>query len=325
MLEGGIDTWRLPSYEIPHTPLVYMNGLERTLNMIKPDLVLCHGVYSITSYRIASLKEKNRFKLIYDTHAAHFNTNLTNTLPKKIFQFCYQKIAVPKIIKENDAIFAIGEDEKALLVEDFHIHPESVPIIRLGVDIKRFQFKDKDRITIRKKLGISLSDIVVLYAGKLTKNKDIDVLIDAFNRISNERITLLIVGDGDLGYQKMLEKMLNKPDHVRWIKMVENDTLPQYYNAADVGVWPGNSSITIMEAMACHLPVILPKWYGTQYLDKSGGVARFIRGNSQELSKILMKIINNSDLRKNMGRRNEMYARKALDWFIISNQILSLV
>lgn len=322
--EEGIDTWRLASIEIPGTPLIYLKGLKNTLNTLKPDAVFCHGAHSLTSYFIAREKKELDFKLIYDTHAAHFNTNLTNTFSKRAYHFLYQKIAVPEILKEKDKIFAIGEDEQSLLCEDFHLEKRDVSIIRLGVDCDRFKYSETERKKIRKRLKIPENTILCIYTGKVTPNKDLDILLTAVESICDKKVKLLVVGNGDVNYIHTLKKMINN-NRLIWIDFVDNQLLPSYYSASDMAIWPGNSTIAILEALSCALPVILPFWSGTQFLDASGGVLRFTRHNVNELSQKIRQVAYNKDLKLKMSKLNGKFVKENLSWKIITNQTLRLL
>ncbi|OGG12841.1 hypothetical protein A3D77_07335 [Candidatus Gottesmanbacteria bacterium RIFCSPHIGHO2_02_FULL_39_11] len=322
--EEGIDTLRLESIEIPSTPLVYLIGLQMALTTLKPDVVFCHGVHSLTSYLIACEKKDLGFILIYDTHAAHFNTNLTNTFLKRVYHSVYQKIAVPKILKEKNVLFAIGEDEQSLLCEDFHLEKKDVPIIRLGVDCDRFKYSKAQRKRIRKKLQVSRDSILCIYTGKVTPNKDLDVLINAIQHINDARIKLLVVGNGDKNYINTLKKMIHN-NWLIWVDFVDNQELFSYYSASDIAIWPGDSTIAIIEAISCKLPVILPIWYGTKYLDGSGGIFRFKRGNIDELVTQIRFLAYNNNLRKDVAKKVRRYVISELSWKVISQQTLQLL
>jgi glycosyltransferase involved in cell wall biosynthesis len=316
---------RLQSVEIPFTHLVFLRNLSTVLRRIKPHLVICHGMYGLTPFMVALLKDKLKFKLIYDTHSGHFNTDFKKSFLKRIYLFLYQRIAVPTILKNKDAIFAVGDDEQSFLCENYKIGKKDVPVIRLGVDINKFKFSNSKRVKIRKLLQIKRNQILLICTGKITENKDVDILIKAVESIPDHNIKLLIVGNGDKDYMINLKSRINSKGDIFFKDMVINDDLPSYYSAADIGIWPGDTTITIPEAISTGLPAILPSWMGNKYLDKSGGVLKFPRGNAKDLSEKIRKLAYNNSLRKKMGTNSRKFAKKNLSWRIIAGKVLFLI
>ena len=323
-IEEGIKTIRLPIFEIPGTSLPILFSLKSTLRKLSPDIVFCHGVYSITSFRASLLKQKLRFKLIYDNHAAYFNTNLESSIITKLYHLLHQTIIVPRIKKGADSIFAIGEEERSFICNDFHLDKSAVPIIRLGVDTIRFRYSMKQRLRLRREFNLKASDLLIVFAGKIELRKDVHILIGALKMLDNNKLHLILIGGGEANYINELKEISGKLNVV-WIPFVENAKLSHYYSAADIGIWPGDSTITLLEAMACRLPLILPDYYGTKYLDQSSAIVRFTRGNVQDLAKSLKTLIDNKKLRINMGLRAENFSHKRLSWRKLALQSLKLL
>lgn len=324
-IEEGIKTIRLYGWEIMGAPLIYLPDLFQTLSDVKPDVVFCHNMYSLISASAAYLKPKIGYKLIYDTHTASFNTNLTDTIPKKLYYFFYHLLAVSKIKKEKDAIFAIGEEEQQFICQDFNFNKKNIPIIRLGVDIQRFHLSAKRRNIIREKLGAQKNDILMIFTGKIHPKKDIHILLQALNEINNKNIKLMIIGDGDNDYLKRLKKIIRDKRRVIWKHFVANDELPSYYSASDFGTWPGNPSISMLEAMSCNLPLVLPKSEGTKYLDKSGAIVWFERSNIKELAERIKQLSYNMGKSKELGYKVRNFIKNNLSWRKIAEQTLSII
>ena len=110
--EEGVHIIRLKSWEIPHTNLIYLHQLKNSLFKIKPDLVICHGVYSLTSFIISRYKKNLGFKLIYDNHAAAFNTDFNKSISRKIYHYFYKSFFASSIINNADKIIAVGVAEQ---------------------------------------------------------------------------------------------------------------------------------------------------------------------------------------------------------------------
>lgn len=287
--ELGITTLRLPTLELVSGSQVLLQHLSKTLDQLKPDLVICHNPYLLISYQIARLKQKFGFKLIFDTHAAAFNTNLNDTLAKRIYMLWFVNFAVPPILKAADGFFAIGESEREMLEQTFKFSRHSVPIIRLGVDTTRFKYAKVDRDEVRRQLNINRNDILLIYAGKVTPNKDVHVLVKALGMLS-PKYKLVILGAGLDKYLEQIKRLKLEETRLITLDAVPNQELPKYFSAADIGVWPGDPALTMLEALVTSLPLVVAATHETDYLKSHGLVYRFTRGDVQSLAETIGKI-----------------------------------
>jgi glycosyltransferase involved in cell wall biosynthesis len=327
-IERGVKVCRLPVlFEYKKSTVVILRGLKKTLLRFKPDIVHVHSCFSPTAFLAAFYKPYIGYTLIYDSHAADFNTNLRNTLLKKIYYFIFFKFAVPVIKKNADIFLPIGEPEQRFLCREFKLSKQKAPIVRMGVDTALFRPNKKDKWEIRTKLGIDLSDVLLVYAGKITPNKDLHILLEALKPIFKKRkeVKLLIIGGGDSTYIKYLKQIIgNFHSRIVWHELVETTFLPKFYSASDIGVWPGDASLTRIEGMACGLPVVLPYWYGHKFLFESGGVLTFVRGDQRDLREKLFKLIKNKNLREEMGKNSQNFIKKRLSWKAIAQENLEI-
>jgi glycosyltransferase involved in cell wall biosynthesis len=97
-----------------------------------------------------------------------------------------------------------------------------------------------------------------------------------------------------------------------------------YYSAADVGVWPGIPSNSIIEAMSSSLPIVIVDYssrrheYDTSgFLGNNNGLS-FGEGDAKELSSAIQKLADDDELRRTMGRRGRQLVEEKLNWKTIS-------
>jgi len=144
--------------------------------------------------------------------------------------------------------------------------PITVELLRAGVEEERIHFipngvdastfhpaGDSERAELRRELGFSNSPMVV-YAGRLSYVKGVDVLIEAWPRLE-ARAQLCIVGDGEDA--AALREHAVRLRGVRFVGPVR-DPAP-FLRAADVAVMPSRSeglSVALLEAMSCGLSTV---------------------------------------------------------------------
>jgi 1,2-diacylglycerol 3-alpha-glucosyltransferase len=141
----------------------------------------------------------------------------------------------------------------------------SIHIIPTGIEIERFyseNFTDEDIAPLRLKLGLKKDDFVILFVGRLGKEKSVDVLIDSQIHLSKKypNCKLLIIGDGpDMNvFKKMVDKHKLK-NSVIFTGKVPWEEIPKYYQLASIFATASRTEtqgLTVIEAMAASIPVV---------------------------------------------------------------------
>lgn len=139
----------------------------------------------------------------------------------------------------------------------------------INTDVFQMNCNLEERRYLRKKYDIKDDEIVVVFAGRMVREKGIDILIDAIRRIPEERkIKLLVMGtsffkeSGENAFTKRL-KALSKSieDRIIFSGYVDYQNMPSYYSMADIGcvpsMWEEPFGLTVIEQMAMELPVIV--------------------------------------------------------------------
>jgi D-inositol-3-phosphate glycosyltransferase len=165
------------------------------------------------------------------------------------------------IARQVDRIIASTEREKISLNEYYSVPMEKISVIPCGVNLKQFRIIDKSRA--RQELGLG-NEKVILFVGRIERLKGIDRVIQALPMLSGLNPKLLIVGEdgnrkGEADNLKVLAHDLGVSDLVSFSGLVDYDKLPDYYNAADVVVFPSyyeSFGLVPLESLACGTPVI---------------------------------------------------------------------
>lgn len=130
-----------------------------------------------------------------------------------------------------------------------------------GCDIEHFDsalFSKGDKSELRADLGISNTDFVYIYVGRLTAFKNFPLVLDAFRRLREKRegVHLLVVGEKDSQHPIDLPDLTAEEGvcHVGW----QDDPAP-YLAIANTMLFPSEREgmpVCMMEAIAMGLPVI---------------------------------------------------------------------
>ncbi len=322
-IEQGIKVWRLKKlFELPST--VWMLGLERKVRELKPDIVYVHSIVGITQLRIAMLKRKYRnFKLVYDDHMT--SDNSTSRL-RRIYPLF--RLTLSRLIQQNaDALVAIIPETRTFMHEKYGIPLERITIIPLGADGTAFRFDNSARRETRRELSLNDNDIVFIFPGRIVPEKKLRLLIDAMELLGNyDNLKVLLVGNGPEAYIEELKHHISIKSlgsRFIWHDTVPNKELYRYFSAADVAVWPYGAGISMREAMACSLPIIISKdSKTTELVDYENGLI-LQEANALELARKMEKLLD-PILRREMGLRGRRLIEEKFNWRIIAQRFIEL-
>ena len=118
---------------------------------------------------------------------------------------------------------------------------------------------------MRAQQGIHDTSFVILYCGRLSKEKSLFDLLEAYHLVNCKEKSLIIVGDGEL--RKPLEEHVVKHslDSVHFFGFRNRNEIAQYYATADVLILPSKREtwgIVVNEALCFGLPVIVSDQVG---------------------------------------------------------------
>ncbi len=135
-------------------------------------------------------------------------------------------------------------------------------VVPSGIALSKFQKKaPQDEIArMKKRLGIPQDHVVLLSVSRVGKEKNIHELIDNMNSLKDEKITLLIVGDGP--ERKDLQHNVEESDmadRIIFTGMVAPSEIPKYYQIGNLFVSASTSEtqgLTYIEALASGTPIL---------------------------------------------------------------------
>ncbi|HLD73060.1 MAG TPA: glycosyltransferase [Candidatus Nanoarchaeia archaeon] len=195
----------------------------------------------------------------------------------------------------------------------------NLSVARLGIDIERFS-PSKNKIASKKKVSLDEKKLVVGYVGRISKEKNIENLLEAFKKIRYpQRFTLLLVGDGS---EELVNKF-KKAKNCQVTGFVEN--VEDYLKAMDVFVMPSlteTTSLATLEAMSCGLPVIATKvGFIEHYLTKDQNGLFFPRNSSTLLAIKIEKLLKEPKLREQLGQNARKTVAYSFSWERSINKI----
>jgi glycosyltransferase involved in cell wall biosynthesis len=325
-IERGVKTIRLPALRLPIVDNLYLLGMEEAIAGLKPEFIICHGVTFLTSVRLARLKHRfPNVKLIYDDHMTYNATR--GGIFYRIY-YLFKLMLTPTILRSADRIIAVTPETRDFMERVYGIPREDIEVIPLGVDTTLFRRDLKAREEIRARYGIRDEDIVFMYSGKIVPEKGPHLLIGAALKMIAEHsnVATMLVGGGKNHYRGLLIEKTSSSrfsHNFIFVSSVPNKELFRYFSAADVGVWPLQCSISMLEAMSCGLPVIISDKSGALERINNGNGLMYREGDIEDLAE-KMETLLDPKTRKTMSLRALKFAKEN-DWNTVSARFLSSV
>jgi glycosyltransferase involved in cell wall biosynthesis len=264
----------------------------------RPRTVLAVNLYPALYVSIALLRAKPRPRAL-----ALLNTTFFKNGDE------WRRSFYGPILRRLDGLVYGCELQRAAWHSQLHSANARSQVIYNGVDIDYFAPPDDaQRRTERQGLGISPDAFVIGTVGRLSREKNQAVLIDALAALREKThgVHLLLVGDGPLKSDLYARAAELQMQSCVTFAGAQSDVRPAL-SAMDVFVLPSHTetfSNAALEAMAMAKPVILSKVGGASEMVRDGidGFTLEARALHDTLPVLLARLREDQDLRESLGR-----------------------
>ena len=281
---------KIHNVSINRSPFSLSNkkALEQIKKIIREENIYYIHCNTPVGGVIGRLMNKNVKKVIYEAHGFHFYKGA----PLKNWLLYYP--AEKLLAKRTDAIITINKDDYEFAKK--HLKSAIYYVPGVGIELEQWnQYRN-----IRKEIGLSTKDFVILVVGRLEKNKNCGTVIKAVRKVPG--VKLVFCGDGE--DREILERQ-SKDLGERVIFLGNRSDMSDIYHMADCFIlasYREGLSRSIMEAMACGLPCVVTDIRGNRDLiDKD---FLFNPTDVDTLAKKIIMVSGSQDLRNMMKAHN---------------------
>jgi glycosyltransferase involved in cell wall biosynthesis len=194
---------------------------------------------------------------------------------------------------------------------------QTIGVIYNGIDTQLF-----------KPTGSKDSVFRILCVARLIERKGIKYLIEAADQLIKQykNVELMLVGKGNIENELKNEvQRRGIAKQVKFMGFVAQADLPHIYNLAKVFVLPSlneGMSNTVLEAMACGLPIVATVTGGTAELVKDNGFTIPMR-EGRAIYETCLKLIEDEELRQKMGDKSREIA-ESMSWQKIAAEYINI-
>jgi glycosyltransferase involved in cell wall biosynthesis len=324
-------------YVIKHIPfernlnvISHLKSLFALIKLIKKekyDSIHAHTPVASIISRLAA-KIAGVPLIVYTAHGFYFHENM-----KPLFyKIAYNIERIWGKYLTDYLFFQSKEDYELARQNKFNL-PERLIHINNGVSGERFNPEKYNRNLIRKNMGFEDNDVVIMFTGRLVKEKGIQELLLAFNDLKkkNNFLKLMVVGGGVQGDRDgiNIDELINS-----FSSEVKNsihllglrDDIPELLSVADIFTLPSYREglpRSIIEAMAMGKPVVATNIRGCRE-EVFPGVNGFLckARDAKDLAFHLEKIITDKEMMSKLGSNSrELFLKEFEEQLVLDRQL----
>ncbi len=300
---SGIPVSRHSAFTISgEAHYVLAPGMIKSFLSKKADIIHTHS-YGYFQNHAGWIREKLQSTPWVITPHFHPSWSMWGGAKRRTLRDFYDSKIGRSTMEAADLITCVSNHEKEVLVKEIGLNDDNIKIIYNGIywdDWKEIPSKK----VFRDKFP-QISDRFVIFAGRLATNKGLTNLIEAISIGDSDEFDLVIMG-ADMGLGKELDALsLSQNVKMHRLGHVDDNVYRSALAAAEVLVLPSEYEafgIVLLEAAAANTPVIGTRVGGIPEAmseNNNGLIVEY--DNSNELSKAIFSILEDSKMSKEMG------------------------
>jgi len=232
------------------------------------------------------------------------------------------KQLILKCVEDIDQVIAVSDALKSKVVEKFPLLKEKTITIPGGVDLSRYSKPSMSKNKWR--LKYNLKDKVILYVGRLIKEKGAQHLVNIAPAFPDA--TIVITGSGS--YENTLKKMITGKENILLLPHLK-DEIVDFFIHSDVlcvpSIWEEALGLVILEAMVARTPVVASNIGGipTVVKDRRTGLL-FEPGNEQDMKRKIREVLEDTTLSDKLSGNALKMVKEKFSWETIAKSILKI-
>lgn len=304
---------RVPSFHNPFYPdypaaKPWSPTLSRVLEEFRPDVVHTHSFMWLSRFALKQARKRG-IPVVTTYHTLVTEYLHYAPVPKGLAHrfIAYWSASFCNACQFVIVVSPLGEE----LLRSFGV---TAPIEFIPTGIDGDQFAQGDGYRVRKSLGIPMHATVLLYVGRIAKEKNVAFLLEALAPVLAEhpRTYLVLVGDGpEMTTMQTKAKAMAGGERVLFVGSRPRHEIPDFLAAADVFVFASVTEmqgLSVCEAMMAGLPIVAVGEGGVRYYLRDGETGFVTPLDKIGFANAVRTLLNKPHLRIAMAERARAFA-----------------
>ena len=297
---------------------VTINGMIAKVAELAPDIVHSLEIASLQTFALAARRPFAKYKLFSETHQTlsvlrPYMLEPNGALVKKSIYRATRTLPTALASLAVEKCYAVTPDCAEVAIRFYGVPTAKIRMHSLGTDTDRFHPPDSEtdlagRTRLRQSLGYDSDDIVCIYTGRFSRDKNPLLLAKAIDALSQSdpRFKGLFVGNG------VQKDEIAACRTARVIPFMSNQSLAEHYRAVDIAVWPFQESMSMLDAASSGLPVVGSNRIGEP--DRVNGNGKMYEENSVESMIDVLRSFGSAEERLRFGDAGRRKMLAGFSW-----------
>jgi glycosyltransferase involved in cell wall biosynthesis len=297
---------------------IWLPGVGRSVRAIDPDVVHSLEIASLQTYWLALAGLFGRFALFAESHqhmsvVKPYLRQRRGSYWKKLLFALTRTLPTALASTRVHRCYAIAPDCVEVAQRYYGVPMNKLKLQSLGTDLEVFSpavgvAAVEKRNAGRAGLGLSKDDIVCIYTGRLSEDKNPLLLARAIDILSRQgrHFQGLFVGEG------VQRSDIAACGNTQILPFVTHRRLAELYRLSDIAVWPAQESMSMLDAAASGLPLVVSNRIGESERVIGNGRS-YIEGDAEDLARTLASL-EDAEMRKAMGEAGRKKMATRFNW-----------
>jgi len=325
----GVSVSRVDSGRVPESNFLlwiyHLNSqmISKTIELFETERFdLIHAHDWVVGRAAVELKNRLGLPLISTIHATEIGRggSLDGEYRRKVRDI--ERL----LVEQSDGIICCSNYMLDHIQHQLGAVNAKIRVIPNGVEVSRFKRDGPPHLI---PTGVSENRKVILYVGRIVREKGIFTLLDAFEKLRKQGkdVSLVLVGEGPLKEdlaKEVLRRKLN--DRVKLAGFVDEKKLVSLYNSSDAFVLPSHYEpfgMVALEAMASRVPVVVSDVGGLSEIVEDGitGV-KVPAANPSTLAEGILRVLEDRELSEQLKENAYRAVQERYRWDMIAEKTI---
>jgi glycosyltransferase involved in cell wall biosynthesis len=301
---------------LPLLDSAYFNSIEKNCPI---DVIHLHGHRHILNNLVLQWAKKRGIPYVFTA-----NGTLRRHERKIQVKKYWDALISGYIPKEANACIAVSQTDRSYHLQQ-GIPSQKIHVIPNGLDL--LEFSQRPLEGFKRTIGIPLKDRVVLYLGRISPRKGVDILVESFKRLKTTHAHLVVAGS-DMGGLNEAKRLACSQSNIHFINTISGTLRLQALRESDLVVYPSKDEIfglVPFEALMSGTPTIVSDDCGCgEIIQLANAGTPLPYGNIPRLTEEIDGLLSAPERCRDMVERGQAYIKRHLGFDSVAHQHVTL-